>query len=156
MAFYPCYYTCVKMQCVSLAAASVLPSLRCLEITQQGDTAVQCFKDTSYTPSTIPNPTNITCITHGRYVIYYNNRTHPPYPDGYDQYAFNELCELEVYGCPTPGHYGEDCFLQCPKNCQEGHCHIVDGNCLGCIPGYRGPKCNDGDVINKQRMSNDD
>eukprot|EP00105_Crassostrea_gigas_P042407 XP_019926555.1 PREDICTED: uncharacterized protein LOC109619860 [Crassostrea gigas] len=107
------------------------------------DTAVQCFKDTSYTPSTIPNPTNITCITHGRYVIYYNNRTHPPYPDGYDQYAFNELCELEVYGCPTPGHYGEDCFLQCPKNCQEGHCHIVDGNCLGCIPGYRGPKCND-------------
>nr|XP_034322212.1 uncharacterized protein LOC109619860 isoform X2 [Crassostrea gigas] len=108
------------------------------------DTAVQCFKDTSYTPSTIPNPTNITCITHGRYVIYYNNRTHPPYPDGYDQYAFNELCELEVYGCPTPGHYGEDCSLQCPKNCQEGHCHIVDGNCLGCIPGYRGPKCNDG------------
>uniref|UniRef100_A0A8W8P2L6 EGF-like domain-containing protein n=1 Tax=Magallana gigas TaxID=29159 RepID=A0A8W8P2L6_MAGGI len=51
------------------------------------------------------------------------------------------LCDQ---GCPTPGHYGEDCSLQCPKNCQEGHCHIVDGNCLGCIPGYRGPKCNDG------------
>lgn len=38
-----------------------------------------CFKDTIYTMTTKPNPLNITCITHGRYVI----RTHPPYPAGY-------------------------------------------------------------------------
>lgn len=24
---------------------------------------------------------------------------------------------------------------------QEGHFHIVDGTCLGCVPGYIGPTC---------------
>ncbi|XP_065925639.1 platelet endothelial aggregation receptor 1-like isoform X2 [Magallana gigas] len=102
-----------------------------------------CFKDTGYTRATIPNSTNITCITHGRYVIYYNNRTHSPYPAGYSQYAYNELCELEVYGCSTPRYYAEHCSSPCPQNCQEGHCHIIDGTCLGCNDGYRGPTCNE-------------
>lgn len=41
---------------------------------------------------------NITCVTHGRYVIYYNNRTSLLYPSDYSQHAYTELCEVEVYG----------------------------------------------------------
>nr|XP_034322207.1 uncharacterized protein LOC105345149 isoform X3 [Crassostrea gigas] len=116
---------------------------------------VLCFKDLTYTAATIPNPTNITCITHGRYVIYYNNRTNPPYPAGYDPYAFNELCEVEVYGCPVTGYYGEDCSLRCPQNCQEGHCHIVDGTCLGCVPGYTRARCDTECTNNKYGLECD-
>ena len=60
--------------------------------------AVLCFKDTIYTRATIPNPVNIECLHHGRYVIYYNNRTHKPSPYGYSLYAYSDLCEVEVYG----------------------------------------------------------
>eukprot|EP00105_Crassostrea_gigas_P012979 XP_011429155.1 PREDICTED: cell death abnormality protein 1-like isoform X2 [Crassostrea gigas] len=105
------------------------------------DDGTLCFKDTSYTRDTIPNPTNITCVTHGRYIIYYNNRTNPPYPAGYDPYAYNELCEVEVYGCPEPGYNGEDCSSPCSENCQEGHCDIVNKTCWGCVAGYIGSQC---------------
>ena len=66
--------------------------------TIQKEDGVLCFRDTNYTKFTIPNPVNITCPYHGRYVIYYNNRTHPPYPVGYYEYARADLCEVEVYG----------------------------------------------------------
>ena len=68
--------------------------------TENKEDGVLCFRDTVYTPATIPNPVNITCTYHGRYVIYYNSRTNPSYPDGYSKYAYNELCELEVLGKP--------------------------------------------------------
>ena len=50
--------------------------------TTDKEDGVLCFRDTNFTRATIPNPVNITCLSHGRNVIYYNNRTHPPYPGG--------------------------------------------------------------------------
>lgn len=47
----------------------------------------------------------------------------------------------KLQGCPTPGYYGEDSSLPCPKNCQETYCNIIDGTCLGCVAGYTGPNC---------------
>lgn len=83
----------------------------------------------------------INCTLQGRYVIYYNERRPGvKYPDFYSQYAYNELCEVEVYGCN--GTFGDDCIYLCPNNCQDRRCDTITGHCLSCVPGYKGPICN--------------
>lgn len=53
------------------------------------------------------------------------------------------MLDDKLKGCPTSGYYGRDCSLPCPPNCQEGHCDIIEGTCLGCVPGYTGPNCDE-------------
>nr|XP_022307316.1 multiple epidermal growth factor-like domains protein 10 isoform X2 [Crassostrea virginica]XP_022307317.1 multiple epidermal growth factor-like domains protein 10 isoform X2 [Crassostrea virginica] len=101
-----------------------------------------CFKDTVYTLSTIPAVFNTSCPVHGQYVIYYNERLPGvSYPSSYSQYAFNDLCELEVYGCPRSGYYGNNCSVPCPDP-QCNYCDLDTGTCRGgCNPGYKGHRC---------------
>ncbi|XP_056019827.1 receptor-type tyrosine-protein phosphatase epsilon-like [Ostrea edulis] len=85
-----------------------------------------------------------TCVKHGRYVIFYNERLDgTTYPTGYDPAnAHTELCEVTVTGCKESGVYGYNCDLHCPNNCQELRCDIVHGTCLGCTAGWVGEFCN--------------
>lgn len=102
---------------------------------------VLCFKDDYFTKYTIPAVLTLNCTHHGRYVIYYNNRTSNRIPPDYSPYAYNELCEFEVYGCPSPYHFGKDCSLPCPDHCMNSSCHIDNGHCFGCKEGYHGATC---------------
>ncbi|XP_061167279.1 multiple epidermal growth factor-like domains protein 6 [Saccostrea echinata] len=84
----------------------------------------------------------INCSVQGRYVIYYNERRPGvKYPSYYSKYAHTDLCEVQVWGCPNDLYYGENCTKPCPSNCQGRRCDIITGECLGCAPGYRGPRC---------------
>ncbi|XP_061170840.1 multiple epidermal growth factor-like domains protein 10 [Saccostrea echinata] len=101
-----------------------------------------CFHEIQNVVGTPSEDQRINCSVHGQYVIYYNERRQDvTYPSYYSTYAFNELCEVEVFGCPSPRFYGENCAQPCPEKCQEQHCDINTGYCLGCVPGYRGPFC---------------
>ena len=59
-----------------------------------------CFKEENFNVTTIPPVLNITCPMHGQYVIYYNERLswRICHDENRCQYAYNDLCELEVYG----------------------------------------------------------
>ncbi|XP_056014348.1 uncharacterized protein LOC125676360 isoform X2 [Ostrea edulis] len=99
-----------------------------------------CYKDE---PDLPPLDFSTTCVSHGRYVIFYNERQPGvQYPAGYELTSVTELCEVTVLGCMTTGRYGQKCDLICPSNCQKQRCHIVDGTCLGCIAGWIGNFCN--------------
>ncbi|XP_078328124.1 uncharacterized protein LOC144623538, partial [Crassostrea virginica] len=102
---------------------------------------ILCYRDTGYRLDTIPAVFNTTCPVHGQYISYHNERlSGVVYPGGYSEYAFNELCEVEVFGCPSTGYYGSSCAIPCPDpNCR--YCHIETGACQGCKPGYQGHRC---------------
>lgn len=92
---------------------------------------------------TPPEVQRINCSAHGQYVIHYNERKQDvQYPSYYSTYAYNELCEVEIYGCREYGYYGDSCMYQCPQNCLERRCDINNGHCLACTIGYQGPRCN--------------
>ena len=56
-----------------------------------------CFHDSGNT--FLSDEQRIVCSLLGRYVIYYNERSsYKTYPNYYSQFAYYELCELEVYG----------------------------------------------------------
>ena len=58
-----------------------------------------CFHEIQTVNGTPSEDQSINCSVHGRYVIYYNERTpNVTYPKYYSKYAYYELCELEVYG----------------------------------------------------------
>lgn len=56
-----------------------------------------CYKSGNELP---PLNFNTNCTTHGRYVIFYNERSDRiPYPSGYElSPVFTELCEVTVTG----------------------------------------------------------
>ncbi|XP_022312237.2 uncharacterized protein LOC111117411 [Crassostrea virginica] len=102
-----------------------------------------CFHEIQTVNGTPSEDQRINCSVHGRYVIYYNERRHDvTYPDFFSEHAYYELCELEVYGCGQCGYFGSNCTSVCPATCQERRCDINTGTCLGCLPGYHGPRCN--------------
>lgn len=60
---------------------------------------VICYHERKYNKYTIPSIVDFFCSAVGRYVIFYNERRPGiSYPEDYSQYAFVDLCEIEVYG----------------------------------------------------------
>lgn len=55
-----------------------------------------CYKDNSWGNPLVDQ--TISCSIYGRYVIYYNNRSRHDNPGYLSKYAYNELCEVKVYG----------------------------------------------------------
>nr|XP_022306274.1 multiple epidermal growth factor-like domains protein 10 isoform X3 [Crassostrea virginica] len=101
-----------------------------------------CFHEIQTVNGTPSEDQRIHCSVHGQYVIFYNERRpNVTYPSYYSEFAYYELCELEVYGCYNVGYYGPSCNKPCPINCQERRCDVNTGQCLGCVAGYQGQFC---------------
>lgn len=57
------------------------------------------YHERAFNKATVPAVVDVFCSVIGRYVIYYNKRfSELKYPHGYSEFAFVDLCEVEVYG----------------------------------------------------------
>lgn len=58
----------------------------------------------------------------------------------------NEVSDAFISGCPKLGYFGQNCSVPCPDvNCQ--YCHVETGTCLGCKPGFKGQRCELGNIV---------
>uniref|UniRef100_A0A8W8NUC7 Multiple epidermal growth factor-like domains 10 n=1 Tax=Magallana gigas TaxID=29159 RepID=A0A8W8NUC7_MAGGI len=96
-----------------------------------------CYKDNSRGKPSVNQ--NISCSIYGRYVIYYNERRRDNNPSYLSKYAYNELCELEVFG--YRGSFGDCCQYPCHKNCIYMGCDAYTGHCRSFIPEHYGQIC---------------
>lgn len=53
---------------------------------------------------------------------------------------FNESYNFDK-GCNKFGVFGSNCNMTCPTNCRNDTCHIQNGNCYTCKPGWTGISC---------------
>nr|XP_034322549.1 multiple epidermal growth factor-like domains protein 10 [Crassostrea gigas] len=99
-----------------------------------------CYKDG---PQLSPLNFTTFCIKPGRYVTFYNERLDGEfYPKNYElANVYTELCEVIVKGCIKPGIYGSNCDTPCPIHCKNNDCHIQNGMCFECNPGWKGATC---------------
>uniref|UniRef100_K1PXR0 EGF-like domain-containing protein n=1 Tax=Magallana gigas TaxID=29159 RepID=K1PXR0_MAGGI len=108
--------------------------------TTDREDGILCHHDTTYTRQTVPDHVSIDCPHHGQYVIFYNERLPGvTYPTGYSSKAYGDLCEVEVYGCPSPVANSLQCSNPCPENCEE--CFPGTGICIKCKHGFEGYAC---------------
>lgn len=63
---------------------------------------------------------------------------------------FNVLWNIHVFetGCINAGFYGSNCDIHCPMNCKDNTCHIQNGTCFMCNPGWTGVYCDTSKTIN--------
>ncbi|XP_034321050.2 uncharacterized protein [Magallana gigas] len=122
------------------AGFSLYVSVNDVSTTSEIKNSTLCYKDETHLP-----PLNFTaiCASRGRYVIFYNERVAGvSYPAEYQVMdVLTELCEVVVQGCKMPGVYGSKCDNLCPINCKDSTCHVENGTCFGCKPGWIGTSC---------------
>ncbi|XP_056000263.1 cell death abnormality protein 1-like isoform X2 [Ostrea edulis] len=101
-----------------------------ISTTDRRENATQCRRTISS-----PDAQRFTCADHGRFVIL----SPGDQKEGFGKRA--SVCEVNVTGC-VAGRFGEACSKNCPENCVEKICNILDGKCTRCSDGWKGDYCN--------------